>query len=78
MVRGMGRKRLGIIGCKEQEPFIQMTIQLIILYCIFYTLRSADRPQAHFKGFVLIWCLLHKELHKKNLKGSFRFHMLSI
>lgn len=60
---GKGEKEVGIIGCREQGLLIQMTIQLIILYCIFNTLRRADGRKAHFEGFVLICCSLHKHVH---------------
>lgn len=49
MARGRrGGKEARIIGCREQGLLIQMTIQLIILCCIFYTLRGADRPFEDF------------------------------
>lgn len=53
---GEGGKGIGIIGCREQGLLLQMTIQSIISYSTFYTLRSADRPKAYFKGFALIRC----------------------
>ena len=55
---GKGEKEVGIIGCREQGLLIQMTIQLIILYSIFYTLRSADGPQAHFERLCLDMLLI--------------------
>ena len=60
MVEGKGEKEVGIIGCREQGLLIQMTIQLIILFCIFYTLRRADRRKVLFEGSVFICCSLHK------------------
>lgn len=42
---GKGEREVEIIGYRKQELFVQMTIQLIILHCIFFTLGSADRTQ---------------------------------
>lgn len=46
MRRGEGEKEVGIIGCREQETLIEMTIQLIISYSMSYTLKSALKAHA--------------------------------
>lgn len=43
---GEGEKEVGIIGCREQGALIQMTIQLIISYSIFYTFKCALKVRA--------------------------------